>query len=219
MRFEATLWDLDGTLVDSLEDIADAMNRVLKRLGLPGHDLDAYRGFVGEGVEVLAGRALPESRRDVETRRRAVAEMREVYGGNLLNNTRPYDGICGVLDEMRLRGLSLSVLSNKPDGPTRKIVSACFPDHPFLKVVGAKPEVPKKPDPAAALAIARDLGVAPERFIYFGDTAIDMQTAAAAGMFPVGVLWGFRGPDELLPAGARILVKSPADLLAWLKSL
>jgi phosphoglycolate phosphatase len=219
MKFDATLWDLDGTLVDSLEDIAAAMNQVLQRLGLPPHDLESYREFVGEGVEVLADRALPESHRDVETRRRAVTDWRKVYGNNLLNKTKPYAGIAGVLNLMHLRGLSLSVLSNKPDAPTRKIVSACFTDHAFLKVVGAKPDVPKKPDPAAALAIARELGVAPEKFIYFGDTAIDMKTAVSAGMFPVGVLWGFRGPEELLPAGARILVKSPADLLAWLGGL
>jgi phosphoglycolate phosphatase len=219
MKFEATLWDLDGTLVDSLEDIAAAMNRVLEGLGLPRHDLASYRGFLGEGVEVLVERALPESHRDEHTRRQAVADMREIYTNNLLKKTKPYDGVPEALNQIHRRGLSLSVLSNKPDAPTRKIVSACFTDHAFLKVVGAKPDVPKKPDPAAALAIARELGVAPEKFIYFGDTAIDMKTAVSAGMFPVGVLWGFRGPEELLPAGARILVKSPADLLAWLGGL
>ena len=219
MKFEATLWDLDGTLVDSLEDIATSMNRVLERLRLPMHSLETYRGFVGEGVEVLVNRALPESHRDDETCRRAVADMREIYGNNLLIKTKPYDGIPGVLNEIHLRGLSMSVLSNKPHGPTREMVSACFADHQFVKVAGARPEVPKKPDPTAALAIARKLGVAPEKFLYFGDTAIDMKTAVSAGMFPVGVLWGFRGPDELLPAGAKVLVKSPADLLAWLKGL
>jgi phosphoglycolate phosphatase len=219
MKFKATLWDLDGTLVDSLEDIAAAMNHVLNRLGLPVHDLDAYRGFLGEGLEVLVCRALPESRRDEETRRQAAADLRKIYGGNLLNRTKPYEGIDGVLREISTRGASLSVLSNKPDAPTREIVSACFPDHPFLKVAGARADVPKKPDPTAALAIARELGVSPETFIYFGDTAIDMQTATSAGMFPVGVLWGFRGPDELLAAGARILVNTPGDLLAWLEGL
>jgi phosphoglycolate phosphatase len=219
MTFEATLWDLDGTLVNSLADIAVAMNQVLERMGLPVHHLETYRGFVGEGVEVLVDRALPESHREDKIRIRAVAAIREIYGKNLLNRTRPYDGIPQVLNEVRRRGLSLSVLSNKPDAPTRKIVAACFPGHSFLKVAGFKPDVPKKPDPTAALAIARDLGVPPEKFIYFGDTAIDMKTAAAAGMFSVGVLWGFRGPDELLPAGARMLVKSPADLLSWLTGL
>ena len=121
MKFEATLWDLDGTLVDSLEDIAAAMNRVLERLGLPMHDLETYRGFVGEGVEVLVDRALPDSHRDVETRRRAVVDMREIYGNHLLIRTKPYDGISGVLDELHARELSLSVLSNKPHGPTREI--------------------------------------------------------------------------------------------------
>jgi phosphoglycolate phosphatase len=219
MTFEATLWDLDGTLVDSMADIAAAMNRVLDRMGLPEHHLETYRGFVGEGVEMLVDRALPESHRDDETRLRAVAAMREIYADNLLNKTRPYDGIPQVLNEVHRRGLSLSVLSNKPDTPTRQIVAACFSDHLFLKVVGSRPDVPKKPNPAAALAIARDLGVAPEKCIYFGDTAIDMKTAVAAGMFPVGVLWGFRGPDELLPAGAGMMVKSPADLLRWLKGV
>jgi len=219
MKFEATLWDLDGTLVDSLEDIAAAMSRVLERLGLPTHDLASYRRFVGEGVEVLVERALPDSHRDDHTRRQAVADMREIYAANLLKKTKPYDGVPEALNEIRRRGLSLSVLSNKPDAPTREIVGACFPDHPFQKIVGARSDVPKKPDPTAAFAIAGELGVAPEKFIFFGDTAIDMQTAASAGMFPVGVLWGFRGPEELLSAGARMLVNSPADLLAWLRGL
>jgi phosphoglycolate phosphatase len=166
-KFKATLWDLAGTLVDSLEDIATAMNRVLDGLGLPVHDLDAYRWFIGEGVEMLVSRALPESRQDEETRRQAAADLREIYGHNLLDRTRPYDGIAGALRKISGRGLSLSVLSNKPDAPTRKVVSACFPDHPFLKVVGAKPDVPKKPDPTAALAIARELGVPPQGLSLF----------------------------------------------------
>jgi phosphoglycolate phosphatase len=209
----AAIFDLDGTLADTLADIASAMNHALASLSLPTHDLAAYATFVGEGVEHLADRALPPGRADLRPAlvERYVARYDEVY----LAESVPYPGMIDLLDTLAARGIALAVLSNKPDAATQKVVSALFGDHRFVSVAGHKAEVPKKPDPSGALAIATRLGIPPADFIFAGDTAIDMQTAVAAGMIPVGVSWGFR-PEELLANGARFLAATPADILRFL---
>ncbi len=216
MKFKAALFDLDGTLVDSLADLRDSMNQVLRQLGLPEHPPDAYRFFVGEGIRVLTTRALPEPMRTEAVIDRCSAMMLEVYLRRLVVHTRPYDGIPQLLDGLVAAGLDLAVLSNKLDGPTQTIAAELLSGWPFAAVVGSRPSVPKKPDPTAALEIAGRLGLPPAAFLYLGDTAIDMQTAAAAGMFGVGVLWGFRPAEELIQGGARILLSHPTHLLAFL---
>ena len=209
----AAIFDLDGTLADTLADIASAMNFALATLSLPTHDLAAYRTFVGEGVEHLANRALPVDRPELRPAliEAYVARYDEVY----LDESVPYPGIVDLLDALAGRAIPLAVLSNKPDPATRKVISALFGDQRFVSVAGHKPEVPKKPDPAGALAIAAHLGIAPGEFIFVGDTAIDMQTAVAAGMVPVGASWGFR-PEELTANGARLVAATPADVLGAL---
>ncbi|MHB8763835.1 MAG: HAD family hydrolase [Deferrisomatales bacterium] len=217
MTRTAVIFDLDGTLVDSLEDLADSMNAVLTRAGLPGHPLAAYRYFVGEGIEALVLRALPADRRDEAAHAGFVAAMREEYGRRYLDKTRPYPGVPELLDGLTARGVPLAVLSNKPHGPTVEMVAKLLGRWPFRAVAGARPGVPKKPDPTAAVAIAAELGVAPGSVVYVGDTATDMRTAGAAGMFGVGVLWGFRTADELREAGARALVGKPGEILGLLQ--
>lgn len=216
MRFQAVIFDLDGTLVDSLADLGDSMNLVLGQLGLPAHEPDAYRYFVGEGLRVMATRALPEAARTEEMIERCTAMLIDAYLQRLVVHTRPYEGIPQLLDGLLTSGLKLAVLSNKMEGPTKKITAALLSDWPFALVVGSRPAVPKKPDPTAALAIADRLGLPPAAFLYLGDTAIDMQTAVAAGMFGVGVLWGFRPAEELIRGGAKILLSHPTHLLAFL---
>ena len=215
VNFKAVLFDLDGTLVDSLADLGDATNLVLERLGLPRHPPDAYRFFVGEGIRVLATRALPETLRNEETIERCTRAVIEAYDQRLLAKTRLYGGMADLLDGLQAAGLTLAVLSNKLDGQTRRIAESLLAPWSFAKVVGHRPPMPKKPDPTAALQIAKELGLLPADFLYLGDTAIDMRTAGAAGMFSVGVLWGFRPAEELIQAGARILLARPADLLAF----
>lgn len=212
-RFQAVLFDLDGTLLDSIDDLADAMNDALGQFGFPGHPTDAYRYFVGEGVEELAARALPEGRRDPATLIQCVQRMRAIYRSRWNVKTHPYPGIPELLDGLAERGLTLTVLSNKPDEFTRAMVDHYFGAWPFARVAGQKDGIPRKPDPAGALEIAKHLQIAPERFLYLGDTDTDMKTARAAGMFAGGVLWGFRGAEELLANGAEILIESPVDLL------
>jgi phosphoglycolate phosphatase len=216
MRYRAVLFDLDGTLLDTLEDIADSVNIVLSRSGLPEHDIESYRYFIGEGIEELAMRALPEDMQDEATINEYVAAIREEYGGRWANKTRPYQGIPELLDTLTARGIKMAILSNKPDNLTGITVSSLLSDWRFECVIGAAPAVPIKPDPSMALEIARRLDIPPGEFIYLGDGDTDMKTAVAAGMYPVGALWGFRTAAELTASGASKLIDKPADLLELL---
>ncbi len=218
MSVKAIIFDLDGTLLDTLEDLADAVNRVLRERDFPTHSLDAYRYFVGNGSQMLVKRALPDSRRDDEAVVRSCLDafLRD-YGQNWMIKTKPYDGVSAMLDALIGRGLKLAILSNKKDDITKKSVKELLSKWTFDAVIGQRDEVPAKPDPAAALEIARQLQMAPEEFIYLGDSAVDMKTAVAAGMFPVGVLWGFRTSEELLQGGAAALIGRPMDLLQVLE--
>lgn len=208
----AALFDLDGTLVDSLRDIAESMNKVLANRGHREHSLDAYRDFIGDGVALLARRALPPEARDHRTVEDCVSEMRRIYGGRWDRHSRPFPGISQALARLSGEGVAIAVLSNKPHDLTVPLVAALFPDTSFAAVVGARTGVPRKPDPTSALAIAHEIGVAPADTAYIGDTATDMQTAAAAQMAAVGVAWGFRDREELEQAGAQSIAASP-DML------
>ncbi len=216
MKFEAVLFDLDGTLLDSIEDLTDSMNIVLDGFGFPGHDAKACKHFVGDGVEMFALRALPENRRDEATVAQCAAEMRAEYRKRWSLKTRPYDGIPELLDDLTLRNLKLAVLSNKPEESTKEMVAELLAKWRFYPVAGARPLVPKKPDPTLAIEISQQLRVPADKFLYLGDTGTDMKTARGAGMFPVGALWGFRTAEELKDTGAKVLVEHPSEVLQFL---
>ena len=205
----AVLFDLDGTLLNTLADIAGAMNTALASFGLPAWERDAYRFLVGNGARILAERAVRER---TELTDRVLEVYQREYKGRLLEETRPYDGIPEMLRQMTARGIPLAVFSNKPDADTRKIIAHFFPEIPFVHVQGQLPDVPRKPDPTGAKAIAAEMGVPPERFFYAGDTSVDMECARRAGMIPVGVLWGFRTFTELQGSGAEHLIARPDEL-------
>ena len=213
---QAVLFDLDGTLLDSLKDLADSMNAVLRKRGLPAHPEDAYRAFVGEGMERLVQRALPEGGRSGSLLEECVGEMREEYARRWDRTTRPYPGIPDLLDALVARSLPIAVLSNKPHEFTRACVARLLPRWSFCAVLGAGEEVPPKPAPAGAVAIAARLGVPREAVLFLGDGPTDVLAAIAAGMIPVGALWGFRSEAELRAAGARLLLRHPLDLLPLL---
>jgi len=215
MRFHAAVFDLDGTLVDSLQDIADAMNAALEERGFVSHDPLVYRNMIGDGIEMLALRALPPERRDLAAARECAAGMRRHYAGCWFAHSRPYAGIPELLGAFADQGVRLAVLSNKHQDFTEMMVNRFFPDFRFESIRGIQPGIPPKPDPFSALRIADALGVSRDSTVYLGDSAVDMQTAVAAGMYPVGVLWGYRPASELIRGGARILVQKPEDLLAW----
>jgi len=210
---KAILFDLDGTLLDTLRDIADACNAALGRHGFPPHPLDSYRYFIGDGVPVLITRTVPAQQQTAEILASVAAAYREEYQRCWNATTTLYPGVAELLDQMTCRGVPLAVLSNKPDEFTRRCVAEFLPRWTFSIVLGASVAFPPKPDPASARHIARTLHVPPEQFWYLGDTSTDMRTAVAAGMFPVGVLWGFRPADELRTAGARRLISHPRELL------
>lgn len=213
MKFKAVIFDLDGTLLNTLEDLADSMNCVLKRNRLPEHNLAAYRYFVGDGIEMLVRRALPFEVASENDFQRFVREMKSEYASRWLLKTRPYPGVPEMLAAFAAAGIAMAVLSNKPDDASNEIVKSLLPNIDFRIVLGATPERPKKPDPSAALEIASRLGISPEDFLFMGDTSIDMQTACAAGMFPVGALWGFRPAEELIASGAKVLAAEAQNLI------
>jgi phosphoglycolate phosphatase len=215
--YQAVIFDLDGTLLDTLEDIGDAVNRVLSAGGFPGHPIDAYRFFVGDGVAMLITRALPEDQRDAETIRSCLDAYRADYDRHWKVKTRLYDGVGVMLNELAARGLKLAILSNKPHEFTQECVREFLSTWSFDAVIGQRDGVPLKPDPAGALAIAHTLGIPPAACLYLGDTAVDIKTAIAAGMMPVGVLWGFRPMEELRESGATILIQQPLEILGLLE--
>jgi phosphoglycolate phosphatase len=216
MRYRAIVFDLDGTLLDTLDDLAVAANRVLAAMGQPEHPVTAYRYFVGDGLQTLMERILPENLRTRTVLEAAMVSFQKEYAENWHERSTPYPGIADLLNQLTAEGWSMSILSNKPHDFTRLCVQRLLPDWVFEPLLGQRPGVPKKPDPAAALEIAAFHDCSPENILYVGDTAVDMQTARAAGMDAVGVLWGFRTRDELQTAGARYLISHPGQLLPLL---
>lgn len=212
MSFDAAIFDLDGTLVNSLEDLADSVNEVLEECGYPRHSLRSYRRFVGDGIVALVRRALPAGARDEDSVVRCTDMMRDVYATRWNCKTRPYEGIPELLANLGSLDVATGVLSNKPHAMTQKVVRELLPTSRFQAVLGAEAGFPRKPDPAGALETARRLNARPENTVYVGDSDTDMKTARAAGMHAVGVLWGFRDGAELLAAGATRLVASPNEI-------
>ena len=212
-KISAVVFDLDGTLLDTLEDLGDAVNRVLTDRGFPAHPMEAYRYFVGDGSAVLIERALPESARGSDVYRDCLAAFMADYDRSWKVKTRLYDGISEMLDSLADQGIDMAILSNKSHGFTVNCVRDLLSKWRFKPVFGLRDDVPRKPDPTGALEISRLLGASPDRMIYLGDTAIDMQTAVSAGMFPVGALWGFRTREELEENGAKVLIQHPRELL------
>lgn len=216
MRHEAVLFDMDGTLLDTLEDLADSMNAVLAGRGFPVHSVEAYKFFVGLGMQKLIERALPASARNQATLDSCLREMNTAYGKRWACKTRLYPGIAGLLSELAAQRTALAILSNKPHSFTRLMADRYLCTWPFAEILGAREDFPRKPDPAAALEISERLGTPPARILYAGDSGTDMQTARNAGMTAVGVLWGFREEAELVENGAHTIIREPAELLALL---
>ncbi|MFP4053458.1 MAG: HAD family hydrolase [Phycisphaerae bacterium] len=217
MPYEAVLFDLDGTLLDTLEDLADSANAALEARGLPTHPLDAYRFFVGDGMRNLVRRTLPaEAAADEGFVDTVLGEMKHAYSERWDARTRPYDGVPALLDGLAERGVKTCIVSNKPHDFTVLCVERLLPGWRFHAIQGVSDDVPPKPDTTGTLRSARTLGVPPQRFLYLGDTNTDMKTANAAGMFAVGAAWGFRPVEELRENGARAIAARPTDLLEML---
>ena len=213
MIFKAVIFDLDGTLIDSIDDIGDSLNRVLANKHFPTHTNLAYRNFIGDGSRILIERALPEKYRKDAIVDACYKEYIEDYSQNYNVKTNLYNGIPQLLDSLSEKGLRLAVLSNKPDAITQNCAKTFLSAWDFDIVFGQRDSVPRKPNPQGAIETAEKMSILPLRFLYLGDTGIDMKTAVSAGMFPVGVLWGFRPLKELMENGARAVIDEPMALL------
>jgi phosphoglycolate phosphatase len=214
--YKAVLFDLDGTLINSLQDIADSMNRVLTANGFSIHDYDAYRFFIGRGLRNLVGNVLPETSKTEENIENLFNDLLKDYAENCLRKTALYQGIPELLDKLVERGLKITILSNKADVFTKKIAAKLMNRWPLEVVLGSGGEIPRKPDPIGAFTICERLGLSPKDFLYVGDTSVDMKTAIAAGMYGVGITWGFRSREELVESGAKAIIDSPEELLRLL---
>lgn len=203
------IFDLDGTLADTLKDLADAVNYGLKKLGYPEHPVESYKQMVGNGAQKLCFRALPEDSKD------RAGELYEIfcdrYGSHYLDNTRLYDGIAETIKILSHSGVRLAVATNKPQDAARRIVSALLPEADFFKVLGGCEERPKKPDPAVIREILDGL---PEddRVYMIGDSNVDIRTAKNSGLISIGCVWGFRGRQELENEGAGFIAEKPQDI-------
>ncbi len=210
---KCVIFDLDGTLVDSLPGIAASLNRTLAAHGLPGHSDRAVRGFVGDGIRNLILRALPAGS-DASLFESMLALYKKDYGLSWPEGTAPYPGIVGMLENLGLRGPDLAVLSNKSHEFTVEIVARVFPGIRFACVEGQRDGQPQKPDPHGALKVSAAAGVAPCDCALVGDSTMDIETALRAGMEAVGVAWGYHDPGRLRAAGAVEVVADPAELSA-----
>ena len=213
MAYQAAIFDLDGTLLDTLEDLADSANAMLDTRGYPTHPVEEFRHFVGDGVRVLVERILPPEARDEATIGVCMELFRNDYAKRWNVKTRLYPGIPEMLDGLVARGIRLAVLSNKPHDFTQHCVDEFLGRWPWESVFGMREGVPKKPDPAGARQILENLGISSTDCLYLGDTDTDMKTAIAADLHAVGVLWGFRGRGELIDNGAQTLLEQPLELL------
>ena len=214
MKFKGVIFDLDGTLLDTLDDLTDAVNAVMKKYDFPTHDRAAIRSFVGSGLRSLMQRSLPENKRTEEVINQCFAEMMVVYRQNYKDKTVPYSGISDLLNWMAGKNIPMAVFSNKADELTKGLVEDKL-SNKFAEVRGMTTEELKKPNPEVALEIAETMGLKPEECLYVGDSDTDMKTANNAGMYALGVTWGFRDRDDLICSGAKKLVDEPGEMLEF----
>lgn len=214
--FKGVIFDLDGTLVNSLEDISNAINVVLKQHGFPTHSVAVCQSFIGHGLRELVVKSLPKEYQNEEWVNRCLDEMMIEYRDNCTVHTKMFDGISDLLDSLTARGIKMAVFSNKADELTKKVVNAVMPKWNFEVVAGLKVEALKKPNPTVALEISEKTAIAVEDFIFVGDTDVDIFTAKSAGMLPVGVVWGYRSKEELTASGAKFILEKPLDLISIL---
>lgn len=210
--YKTYIFDLDGTLLDTLQDLADSVNHALRQYGMPEHSLDDIRRFVGNGVRLLMERAVPEGAQH-PLFEEAFATFRQYYMQHSLDTTRPYDGIVETIRELKLRGCRLAVVSNKMMAATQELVAHFFPD---IEVAIGEHEaagIRKKPAPDTVDEALRQLGVTREGAVYVGDSDVDLLTARNSGLPCISVLWGFRDREFLLAHGATSFIEHPRDLL------
>jgi len=215
VAYKAVIFDLDGTLLDTLEDLADAMNHTLEERGFPTHPVLAYRYFVGNGVAKIVERTLPPEKRNRALMADCSKAFLKEYDRNWNRKTKPYDGVPELLDTLTLKQIPMAVFTNKPHEFAERCIREFLPKWKFKAVFGQREGHPMKPDPTVPLEIAEQLNIPPRQFLYLGDSDVDMKTAVNAQMLPVGALWGFRSEKELRDSGAFEVIIRPTALLEF----
>ena len=214
---KCVLFDLDGTLADSVESIAVAGNKALKSVGLGPQPLEAYKYFAGDGADTLITKAL-KAAGDVECHlfEKAYTEYKKNFEKDCTFNVKVFPGIKELLDALKRKGIKIGVISNKPHLRTIDVVETLFEKNYFDIIIGHKDGIPKKPDPTSTIGAANDLGIEVEQCIYVGDTDVDMKTGLGANMFTIGVLWGFRERAELEELHPQAIIETPHEIMEYL---
>ena len=207
------IFDLDGTLLNTIEDLGHAANYALEQNGFATHSMASYPFFVGNGVRRLMERVVPEDARDTETINNLLKDFKQYYDLHNTDLTRPYDGIIDLLDELKARGVAMAVASNKYQAATTRIIGHFFGHYDFVAVEGQKEGVPVKPDPSVVFQILLQAPTPKREVLYVGDSGVDMETARRACIDSVGVTWGFRPEKELNEYHANVIVNKPGDIL------
>ncbi|MDD3280018.1 MAG: HAD family hydrolase [Bacteroidales bacterium] len=215
MKTALIIFDLDGTLLNTLDDLADSGNFILRTYGFPEHPVNAYRFFVGDGIRKLIERIIPENKREDSFIEEVKSEFMKHYEIHKYDKTAPYQGIIELLRTIQKRNIKIAVASNKTHEVMGKMMDYYFPGIHFDAVFGQRKKIPPKPDPAVVVDILHKTGIVKEKTLYVGDTSVDMLTAHNAGLKSIGVLWGFRSKEELLQAGADIIIEKPEELLEY----
>ena len=215
-KYKGVIFDLDGTLVDTLLDIAAAMNSALKKRGFPELPVEDYREKVGWGIRRLAFLCLPEAARTPETAELLAADAAGFYASSPLVHSRPYPGIPELIQFLSARKIKTAVLTNKPDAVAQKVIAGLFPSAAFDIVRGETFDKPRKPDPACVWELLVELDLVPSSVIFTGDSEIDMETALSSGCFALGVSWGYRSTGIIMKAGAKHIIERPQELLELL---
>lgn len=215
--FKAVLFDLDGTLINTLTDLANATNYMLEQFGFPTHEVGKYKYMVGNGMPKLMERALPNGHKDEQSIKEALNIFLPYYNAHSLDNTAPYNEIMQLLCELKNRNIKTAVVTNKAHLSAVSLVEKLFLNM-FSAVAGQKDGMPTKPNPTVVFNVMNELGVLPNECIFVGDSGVDMQTAKNSGAFALGVLWGFREKDELIKNGADDVIASPLELLKFINN-
>ena len=219
MQIKAVLFDLDGTLLNTYEDLADAVNYGLLKEGFDARETENYKYYCGNGVRVMIERALPDNAKSSENVEKVLVHFLEYYGVHSKDKTRVYDGMIDLVKSLREQGYHTAIVTNKVHSAARDVVKYYFGDALFEYVQGQVDNLPTKPDPALVHLVMEKLGVTPNECVFMGDSGVDALTGKNSGAYPVGVLWGFRKADELLENGAKSLINKPDELYAILDEL
>lgn len=213
MKYKGVIFDLDGTLLNSLNDLADAGNRALEKFNLPQHPVEAYQYFIGDGLRKLIERIAPQFKSDQDMVNQLMVRFKEIYSAGWKEKSCLYEGVKELTEILSANGVKLAVFSNKPHDFTKMIVEEFFPGSLFCCIRGQMESVAKKPDPQGVFLISKEMGLSIDEMIFVGDSGVDIQTGKNAGMKTIGVEWGFRTREELLSNKADSLVQKPQEII------